>query len=103
MLKLTLKPIGASSRVELNGVDISKYLSAVTVTADAGGITKATLSYTGAVVIEGDPGVLEFVQEPRFVQCADCQKTVQGEPHDVQIVEHSNIGAASREYSPVAE
>ncbi len=80
MLRLTLTPVGIKSQVELDGHDISRYLTAVTVSADVHGVTKAELSYRGAVVVEGEAGTIVLREAPLHVTCDKCGGTVRGNP-----------------------
>ena len=58
MLKLKLKKRAASSRIELDGHDISEYLTGVEVAAHIDGVSKANLYYLGPVEVEGELGRL---------------------------------------------
>lgn len=80
MLKVTLHRSAVRCTVELDGVDISRHLVGLEVRADVGELTVATLTYSGAIVIDGDEGQLRLEQASHFVQCTDCRKVLAGEP-----------------------
>lgn len=100
MLKLTLAHRGLHCKVELNGEDISRLLTDIVVRANVGEITTATLTYSGAVVVEGEAGRLTLTKAEHFVTCRECDKVLRGERAEdtVQIADVSNIGADSREF-----
>jgi hypothetical protein len=63
---ISLQKDPAHTRVELDGVDISRRLSRIEVDADvAGGLTRVRLTVVDRVEIAGVAGVLEFIKRPR--------------------------------------
>jgi len=68
-LLISLKRLPALTRVELDGVDISRRLSRIEVDADAaGGLTRVRLTILDDVEIAGAAGVLEFVKRPHVAE-----------------------------------
>jgi hypothetical protein len=103
MLKLNLTSAGKRCRVELNGQDISGFLRAVRVSADVSEVTRATLEYQGAVVVEGDAGQIEFQQAEHCVRCDECRKVVAGEEQPVKVIDVTTVDADAKEYAAVTD
>jgi hypothetical protein len=62
---ISLQKLPIHTRVELDGVDISRRLNRIEVDADVhGGLTRVRLTVIDEVEIMGEAGVLEFVKRP---------------------------------------
>jgi hypothetical protein len=104
MLRIVLGTTGFNSRVELDGVDISKFIRAVMVSADAtAGAPKVMLEYLGAAVVEMADGAVELHKADLLVTCGECRKVLKGQPADVTVVETSGYAQSSKTYEPVPE
>jgi hypothetical protein len=101
MLKLTLTHAGKSCMVELDGVDISRYIRSIVVRADVNDPTAATLEYTGAVIVEGEAGTITLQQHEHFVTCDECGRLLGGEKQDVKIIDTSKFAQTHRSYAAV--
>ena len=84
MLKLTLPLRGRLAQVELDGIDISRFLHAIVLSTDVAGLTTATLHYRGAAVVEMTGGEVTLVQAPLYVKCDICAATIGGAPQEPQ-------------------
>ena len=96
-LRIELGMHGKNSRVWIDDVEISNYLCNVKVEADVNNITRATLEYIGAVVIEGEVGEVALQQHPIFVECKTCHTTIQGQRKEVVIVDRTGMNQRDRE------
>ena len=92
MLRLTLQLSGHNTRVELDGVDISRYLCALSVDTKAGGLSTATLHYRGAMIVDVEGGHVALVQAPLYVTCAQCGATQRGAPAEPIVVTVERFG-----------
>jgi hypothetical protein len=65
-LLISLQKLPVHTRVELDGVDISRRLNRIEIDADVqGGLTRVRLTVIDSVEIAGEAGVLEFIKRPR--------------------------------------
>lgn len=62
MLKLTLAHRGEQSKLELDGVDVSRFFRSLTIRAEVGETTYAVLEYSGAIVVDGDAGTVTLTK-----------------------------------------
>ena len=78
MLRLDLGPHSRSTRVQLDGQDISRFVRRITLRCDVGEITTATIEYIGAVTVEGDAGRVTLTQGEHLVTCDTCRAVERG-------------------------
>jgi hypothetical protein len=72
VLLISLQRLPVHTRVELDGVDISRRLCRIEVDADiGGGLTRVRLTIIDSVEIMGEAGVLEFIKRPRAEEEVD--------------------------------
>lgn len=96
-LRIEMGMHGKSTRVFLGGVDISNRLYAVTVKASVEGLTRATLEYIGAAVIEGETGEIALEQHPVYVECPTCAQAVQGTKREVKVIDRTGMNEDFRQ------